>query len=250
MAEPILALDGVRAGYGDAVVLDGISLNLSEGGSLAVLGRNGVGKTTLLLTIMGYTAVSRGAVAWRGRSITRVPPHRRALDGIGWVPQEREVFRSLSVEENLTVAARPGRWDLARVFRLFPRLAERRANMGHHLSGGEQQMLAIARALMTNPALLLLDEPLEGLAPIVVEELVTALRSMRADDGAAMILVEQHAEIALSLTETSLVLERGRVVHHASSQALLEDRATLDRLVGLRIAAADRERRQPPTMSG
>jgi branched-chain amino acid transport system ATP-binding protein len=235
MAESLLALDGVRAGYGDAVVLDGISLDLSEGGSLAVLGRNGVGKTTLLLTIMGYTTVSRGAVAWRGRPITWVPPHRRALGGIGWVPQEREVFRSLSVEENLTVAARPGRWDLARVFSLFPRLSERRANMGHHLSGGEQQMLAIARALMTNPALLILDEPLEGLAPIVVEELVAALRRMRADDGAAMILVEQHAEIALSLTETSLVLERGRVVHHASSRSLLEDRATLDRLVGLRI---------------
>jgi branched-chain amino acid transport system ATP-binding protein len=237
MAESLLALDGVRAGYGDAVVLDGISLNLSQGGSLAVLGRNGVGKTTLLLTIMGYTTVSRGSVAWRGRPITRVPPHRRALDGIGWVPQEREVFRSLSVEENLTVAARPGRWDLARVFRLFPRLAERRANMGHHLSGGEQQMLAIARALMTNPALLLLDEPLEGLAPIVVEELVAALRRMRADDGAAMILVEQHAEIALSLTETSLVLERGRIVHEASSEALLRNRTTLDRLVGLRVAA-------------
>jgi branched-chain amino acid transport system ATP-binding protein len=246
MAESLLALDGVRAGYGDAVVLDGISLDLAEGGSLAVLGRNGVGKTTLLLTIMGYTAVSRGAVAWRGRPITWVPPHRRALGGIGWVPQEREVFRSLSVEENLTVAARPGRWDLARVFRLFPRLAERRANMGHHLSGGEQQMLAIARALMTNPALLILDEPLEGLAPIVVEELVAALRRMRADDGAAMILVEQHAEIALSLTETSLVLERGRVVHQASSRSLLEDRATLDRLVGLRIAGAGPDKSPAP----
>jgi branched-chain amino acid transport system ATP-binding protein len=246
MAEPLLALDGVRAGYGDAVVLDGISLAVSEGGSLAVLGRNGVGKTTLLLTIMGYTAVSRGAIAWRGRPITRVPPHRRALDGIGWVPQEREVFRSLSVEENLTVAARPGRWDLARVFRLFPRLAERRTSMGHHLSGGEQQMLAIARALMTNPALLLLDEPLEGLAPIVVEELVAALRRMRADDGAAMILIEQHAEIALSLTETSLVLERGRMVHQASSQSLLEDRGTLDRLVGLRIAGLATDKSPSP----
>ena len=153
-----------------------------------------------------------------------MPPHRRALDGIGWVPQEREIFPSLSVEENLTVAARPGRWDLARVFQLFPRLAERRGNMGHHLSGGEQQMLAIARALMTNPALLLLDEPLEGLAPIVVEELAAAIRRLRADDGAAVILVEQHAEIALSLTESALVLERGSVVHRAPSRALMEDR--------------------------
>ncbi len=235
MAEPLLALDGVRAGYGDAVVLDGISLTLTEGGSLAVLGRNGVGKTTLLLTIMGYTDVSRGTIAWRGREITRVPPHRRAVGGLGWVAQEREIFATLSVEENLTVAARPGRWDLDRVYTLFPRLAARRGNLGRHLSGGEQQMLAIARALMTNPALLLLDEPLEGLAPIVVEELTGAIRRMRVDDGAAVILVEQHAEIALSLTDTSLILERGRIVHQASSQALLEDRATLDRLVGLRI---------------
>jgi branched-chain amino acid transport system ATP-binding protein len=234
--EPLLALDGIRAGYGEAVVLDGISLAVSERGSLAVLGRNGVGKTTLLLTIMGYTAVTRGTVTWRGRPITRLPPHRRALDGIGWIPQEREIFPSLSVEENLTVAARPGRWDLERVYQLFPRLAERRTSMGHHLSGGEQQMLAIARALMTNPALLLLDEPLEGLAPIVVEELAGAIRRMRADDGAAVILVEQHAEIALSLTESAVVLERGRIVHHVGSRALLEDPVTLDRLVGLRIA--------------
>jgi branched-chain amino acid transport system ATP-binding protein len=236
VAEPLLALEGVRAGYGDAVVLDGISLAVPERGSLAVLGRNGVGKTTLLLTIMGYTAVSRGTITWRGRGIGRVAPHRRALDGIGWVPQEREVFPSLTVEENLTVAARPGRWDLGRVYELFPRLAERRGSMGHHLSGGEQQMLAIARALLTNPALLLLDEPLEGLAPIVVEELVAAIRRMRAEDGAAVILVEQHAETALALTESALVLERGSVVHRAPSRALLEDPGTLDRLVGLRIA--------------
>ena len=250
MAEPLLALDGVRAGYGEAVVLDGISLAVPEGGSLAVLGRNGVGKTTLLLTIMGYTAVSRGAIAWRGRPITRMPAHRRALDGIGWVPQEREIFPSLSVEENLTVAARPGRWDLARVYQLFPRLAERRGNMGHHLSGGEQQMLAIARALMTNPALLLLDEPLEGLAPIVVEELAAVIRRLRGDDGAAVILVEQHAEIALSLTESALVLERGSVVHRAPSQALIADPATLDRLVGLRIAARGDDRAPAPRRSG
>ena len=237
MAEALLALDGVRAGYGDAVVLDGIALDVAAGGSLAVLGRNGVGKTTLLLTIMGYTDVTRGTVTWRGRDLTRVPPHRRALGGLGWIPQEREIFPSLSVEENLTVAARPGRWDRGGVYALFPRLAERRGSMGHHLSGGEQQMLAIARALMTNPALLLLDEPLEGLAPIVVEELTAAIRRMRADDGAAFILVEQHAEIALSLTESTLVLERGSIVHRAPSRALLEDPATLDRLVGLRLAA-------------
>jgi branched-chain amino acid transport system ATP-binding protein len=234
--EALLALDGVRAGYGDAVVLDGISLEVAAGGSLAVLGRNGVGKTTLLLTIMGYTNVIRGVIRWRGRDVTHVAPHRRARAGLGWVAQEREIFPSLSVEENLTVAARPGRWDLARVYALFPRLAERRSSRGNHLSGGEQQMLAIARALMTNPALLLLDEPLEGLAPIVVEELTAAIQRLRAEDGAAFILVEQHAEAALALTETALVLERGGVVHQGASRALLESSATLDRYIGLRLS--------------
>jgi len=236
MAEILLALKDVRAGYGDAVVLDGISLAVGEQGSLAVLGRNGVGKSTLLLTIMGYTRLARGTIAWRGRDITREAPHRRALDGLGWVAQEREIFPSLSVEENLTVAARPGRWNLKGVYDLFPRLRERRDSRGNHLSGGEQQMLAIARALMTNPALLLLDEPLEGLAPIIVEELATAIRRMSADEGTGFILVEQHTEIALSLTEEAIVLERGSIVHRAPSQELLKDQGTLDRLVGLRVA--------------
>ena len=236
MADPLLALTDVRAGYGDAVVLDGIALEVPTGGSLALLGRNGVGKSTLLLTIMGFTRVSRGTIAWRGRDITRVAPHWRARDGLGWVAQEREIFPSLSVEENLKVAARPGRWDLPAVYRLFPRLNERRASRGNHLSGGEQQMLAIARALMTNPALLLLDEPLEGLAPIIVEELTAAIGRMTADEGTAFILVEQHAEVALSLTEDAIVLERGNIVHRARSQHLLDDQATLDRLIGLRLA--------------
>jgi branched-chain amino acid transport system ATP-binding protein len=237
MAEPLLALDNVRAGYGDAVVLDGISFEVVEQGSLAVLGRNGVGKSTLLLTIMGYTQLGRGTISWRGRDITREAPHRRALDGLGWVAQEREIFPSLSVEENLTVASRPGRWSLKAVYDLFPRLNERRASRGNHLSGGEQQMLAIARALMTNPALLLLDEPLEGLAPIIVEELTGAIRRMTADEGTAFILVEQHTEVALSLTDDAIVLERGSIVHRARSAELLKDHATLDRLVGLRVAA-------------
>jgi branched-chain amino acid transport system ATP-binding protein len=235
MAEALLALDDVRAGYGEAVVLDGLAFDIPDGGSLALLGRNGVGKTTLLLTIMGFTRVSRGTIAWRGRDITAVAPHRRARDGLGWVAQEREIFPSLSVEENLTVAARPGRWDLAAVYGLFPRLNERRASRGNHLSGGEQQMLAIARALMTNPALLLLDEPLEGLAPIIVEELTAAIRRMTADEGTAFILVEQHAEVALALTTDAIVLERGSIVHRACSQDLLADQATLDRLIGLRL---------------
>jgi branched-chain amino acid transport system ATP-binding protein len=235
MAESLLALKKVRAGYGDAVVLDEVSIAVPEGGSLAVLGRNGVGKSTLLLTIMGYTTLHEGAVMWRGEDISRTPPHRRARDGIGWVAQEREIFPSLSVEENLTVAARPGRWDIAAVYDLFPRVAERRRNMGNQLSGGEQQMLAIARSLMTNPALLLLDEPLEGLAPIIVEELTKGISRMMADQGTAIVLVEQHAEVALSLTRDAVVMERGAIVHRASSRELLKDAAALDRFVGLRI---------------
>jgi branched-chain amino acid transport system ATP-binding protein len=238
MAEPLLAFDNVRAGYGSAVVLDNVAFALPERGSLAVLGRNGVGKSTLMLTIMGYTQIGRGRVVWRGQDITRRPPHRRALAGIGWVAQEREIFATLTVEENLTVAARTGRWDLPAVYDLFPRLAERRRNFGNQLSGGEQQMLAIARALMTNPALLLLDEPLEGLAPIVVEELAAAIRRMASEDSAAFILVEQHADIALALTQKALVLERGRVVYSGGSTDLLADHAALDRLIGLRLAEA------------
>jgi branched-chain amino acid transport system ATP-binding protein len=238
MAESLLSLTDVRSGYGSAVVLDGISFTLPERGSLAVLGRNGVGKTTLFLTIMGYTQLSRGRILWRGEDITRRPPHRRALAGIGWVAQEREIFPSLSVEENLTVAARPGRWTLDAVYEVFPRLAERRRNFGNQLSGGEQQMLAIARALMTNPALLLLDEPLEGLAPIIVEELAAAIRRMTSEGSNAFILIEQHADIALSLTEAAIVIERGRIVHSGGSAALLADHAALDRLVGLRLAEA------------
>jgi len=238
VSEALLALEDVRAGYGSAVVLDGVSLALPARGSLAVLGRNGVGKSTLLLTIMGYTQVSRGRIRWRGGEITQRAPHRRALGGIGWVAQEREIFASLSVEENLTVAARPGRWDLGAVYDLFPRLAERRANFGNQLSGGEQQMLAIARALMTNPDLLLLDEPLEGLAPIVVEELAAAIQRMTSEGSNAFILVEQHADIALSLTQSAIVVERGRIIHSGSSAQLLADHAALDRLIGLRLAEA------------
>ncbi len=236
MPEVLLALDQVRAGYGDAVVLDGVSFEVPEHGSLAVLGRNGVGKSTLLLTIMGYTQIMRGTVAWRGADITGLPPHRRAKAGIGWVAQEREIFPSLTVEENLTVASRPGRWDMPAVYSLFPRLADRRINMGSQLSGGEQQMLAIARALMTNPALLLLDEPLEGLAPIVIDELAIAIRRMLEQEGTAIVLIEQHAELALSLTSEAVIMERGTIVHRARSADLLHDAATLDRFIGLQVS--------------
>ena len=236
MADALLSLSDVRAGYGAGIVLDGVTFDLLERGSLALLGRNGVGKSTLILTIMGMTQIVRGRILWRGADITGEPPHRRARAGIGWVAQEREIFSALTVEENLTVAARPGRWELQSVYDLFPRLAERRRNFGNQLSGGEQQMLAIARALMTNPALLLLDEPLEGLAPIIVEELGAAIRRMTSEGSNAFILVEQHADIALSLTETALVIERGRIVHSGPSAALLADQAALDRLIGLRLA--------------
>jgi len=236
MAEPLLRLEGVRAGYGEAVVLDDVSLEIPDRGSLAVLGRNGVGKTTLLLTIMGCTRLMRGSVLWRGAEISSAPTHERARLGLGWVAQEREIFPSLTLEENLTVASRPGHWNLKAVYELFPRLAERRKNMGNQLSGGEQQMLAIARALMTNPALLLLDEPLEGLAPIIVEELAGAIRRMMTEEGTATILVEQHTEIALSLTDDTVVVERGRIAHRAKSRDLPNDAETLERLVGLRVS--------------
>ena len=235
MAEALLEFRDVRAGYGEAVVLDGVSFTVGEHDSLAVLGRNGVGKSTLLLTLMGFTQVTRGAIRWRGADITRLAPHHRARAGIGWVAQEREIFPNLTVEENLTVAARPGRWDLPAVFDLFPRIQERRQAKGNQLSGGEQQMLATARALMTNPSLLLLDEPLEGLAPIIIEELTRTLKRMMTDEGTAVLLVEQHAEIALSLTEHVVLLERGAIVHRGRSQDLMKDAAALDRYIGMKL---------------
>ena len=235
MEKPALLLElaGVRSGYGDAVVLDDISLEVPANGSLAVLGRNGVGKSTLLLTIMGYTRVHLGRIVFKGKDITALPAHRRAQLGLGWVAQEREIFPSLTLEENLTVAARPGRWGLGAIYALFPRLKERKGNLGNQLSGGEQQMLAIARALMTNPALLLLDEPLEGLAPIIVEELARALKNL---EGMAMVLVEQHTEIALSLTEQAIVIERGRIVHRARAAELARDPEMAERVLGLNVS--------------
>jgi branched-chain amino acid transport system ATP-binding protein len=229
----LLAFDGVTAGYGNAVVLDQLSFSLQEGQSMAILGRNGVGKTTLLETLMGNTHVTRGRIRWRGRDITSLPSHKRVYAGLGWVPQEREVFPSLTVEENLTVVARPGAWNLKRVYQLFPRMQERRANYGNQLSGGEQQMLAISRALMTNPKLLLLDEPMEGLAPIIVEELAEAIKTMCESEGLVSIVVEQHPVLALAMTHHAIVLERGVVVHAGASLELVNDRSQLDRLLGV-----------------
>ena len=233
----LLAFDDVVAGYGNAVVLHRLGFTLAEGQSLAVLGRNGVGKTTLLETLMGNTRVTQGAIRWCGEDITRWPAHRRVRTGLGWVPQEREVFPSLTVEENLTVVARPGPWDLQRVYGFFPRLRERRGNYGNQLSGGEQQMLAIGRALMTNPRLLLLDEPMEGLAPIIVEELAASIRRLCEGEGLASIVVEQHPVLALEMTHQAIVLERGTVVHAGTSAALAADAALLDGLLGVGMAA-------------
>ena len=229
----LLAAERLTAGYGDSIVLEDVSLEVDEGGSVALLGRNGVGKTTLLLTLLGLTRLKAGSIAWRGEEIRSLPTFRRAQAGLGWVPQERFMFPSLTVEEHLTVIARPGPWNLARAYSVFPRLEERRRNLGNQLSGGEQQMVAIARALMTNPKLLLLDEPMEGLAPIIVQELMKIIGELVRAGDFAVIVVEQHARLALSLTQQVLVLDRGRVVHHGPSDELLRDEAKLDRLVAV-----------------
>ena len=229
----LLVADGLVAGYGESIVLEDVSFSMDEGGSLALLGRNGVGKTTLLLTLMGLTRLRRGRLTLRGQDITRTPTYLRARGGLGWAPQERLMFPSLTVEQHLKVVARPGPWDTARVYRVFPGLAERRRNLGNQLSGGEQQMLAIARALMTNPKLLLLDEPMEGLAPVVVRGVVKVIEELVRSGELAVIIVEQHARMALSLAREAIVLNHGRIIHRAASDDLLRDEAMLDRLVAI-----------------
>jgi branched-chain amino acid transport system ATP-binding protein len=235
MAE-LLRVEGLSAGYGEAVVVQGVDLALEEGESLALLGRNGTGKTTLLDSLVGVTRRHAGRIFLGGRDVTLLPAHARAAAGIGWVPQERNIFHSLSVEENLTAVARPGRWTTARVYAMFPRLAERKPTLGHYLSGGEQQMLAFARALVLNPRLLLLDEPLEGLAPQIVQELLRSIAHVVRDEGMSAIIVEQNPRLVLPITDRAVVLDRGAVVHSAASPDLLADRATLDRWLG--VAAA------------
>jgi branched-chain amino acid transport system ATP-binding protein len=227
----VLKLSGVGAGYGETQVLEDVSFELPERGALAVLGRNGVGKTTLLSTIMGHTTFQGGEIVFNGKNISALPVYERNRIGLGFVPQERLIFPSLSVAENLNVAARPGRWTLERVYDLFPRLAERRHHRGNQISGGEQQMLAIGRALMGNPTLLLMDEPLEGLAPIIIEMLLRALKRLIAEDSLAVVLVEQHAKLALQVTHRALVMRRGRIVHQGPSDALLADPDRLAALV-------------------
>jgi branched-chain amino acid transport system ATP-binding protein len=229
----LLRIDALRAGYGGAVVLDGVSLKVDEGRSLALLGRNGTGKTTLIDSIVGVTRYRGGTITLSGRDLTRMRPDERAAAGIGWVPQERNIFKSLTVIENLTAVARPGAWTAARVFDMFPRLAERKQNLGTQLSGGEQQMLAIGRALVLNPRLLLLDEPLEGLAPLMVEELLRALVRIVRDEGLSAIIVEQDPLKILPMTDEAVIIARGVVVHGCASAALLTDPETLDRYLGV-----------------
>jgi len=228
-----LAVDDLVAGYGATVVLDGLSFDLSEGGTLAVLGRNGVGKTTLLATLMGFTNRHRGAIRFADRPIETLASHRRNRMGLGYVPQEREIFPSLTVEENLLVARRDGGWTIGAVYDLFPALKERRNNSGNRLSGGEQQMLAVGRALVGAPKLLLLDEPTEGLAPIVVDALSDALARIRDESGLAIILVEQRVDLALAFARDAIVLDRGRIVWRGASAALHADDAAKHRLLGV-----------------
>jgi len=229
----VLTIDKLSAGYGEALVLSGISLRLGQGEAIALLGRNGMGKTTLLNSIIGVTRHFGGTVMLSGQDVTRYRPEQRAVAGVGWVPQERNIFKSLTVEENLTAVALPGVWDVARVYDMFPRLRERRSNLGTQLSGGEQQMLAIGRALVLNPKVLLLDEPTEGLAPIIVQELLRALRRVFREERMAAIVVEQHAHKILDITDQAIILERGAVVHSAPSRELMADGSVLDRYLGV-----------------
>jgi branched-chain amino acid transport system ATP-binding protein len=239
----LLKIDHLTAGYGEAVVLKDISVSLAEGKALALLGRNGMGKTTLVNSIVGVTRHIGGSISLDGKDITRLRPDQRAHAGIGWVPQERNIFKSLTVEENMTAVAQPGPWTLEKVYSVFPRLAERRRNLGSQLSGGEQQMLAVARALVLNPRIMLLDEPLEGLAPIIVEELLNVLRTIIRGEKLSAILVEQNAHKILGVTDQAIILERGSVVHHGDSAALKADKALLEKYVGVTDASSGRKRR-------
>ena len=233
MPELLLQIENLSAGYGEAVVIHAVSLKLGEGQTLALLGRNGTGKTTLINTLVGVTRQHGGAIALGGQALHKLAPHQRAAAGIGWVPQERNIFKSLTVHENLTAVERPGKWNAARVYEMFPRLAERKGNLGTQLSGGEQQMLAVGRALALNPRLLLLDEPLEGLAPIIVEELLRAIRRITREEGLAAIIVEQHPQAILAISDEAVVLDHGTIVHAERAAVLRAQPEVLGRLLGV-----------------
>ncbi len=229
----LLNVEGLSAGYGEAVVINDVSFSLAEGQTLALLGRNGTGKTTLMNTLAGATRQHGGRISLGGVALHKLPSHQRAGAGIGWVPQERNIFKSLTVHENLTAVARPGKWTPEGVYTMFPRLAERKGNLGTQLSGGEQQMLAVGRALVLNPRLLLLDEPLEGLAPIIVEELLRAIRRITRDEGLSAIIVEQHPQAILAISDSAVVLDRGSIVHRGTARELREAPQLLDHLLGV-----------------
>ena len=229
----LLNVEGLSAGYGEAVVINDVSFSLAEGQTLALLGRNGTGKTTLMNTLAGATRQHGGRISLGGVALHKLPSHQRAGAGIGWVPQERNIFKSLTVHENLTAVARPGKWNPEGVYTMFPRLAERKGNLGTQLSGGEQQMLAVGRALVLNPRLLLLDEPLEGLAPIIVEELLRAIRRITRDEGLSAIVVEQHPQAILAISDSAVVLDRGSIVHRGTARELREAPQLLDHLLGV-----------------
>ena len=229
----LLTIERLRAGYGEAIVLSDVTLSLEPGRSLALLGRNGMGKTTLVNSIVGVTRYRAGTIRLDGRDITRLRPDQRAHAGVGWVPQERNIFKSLTLHENLTAIARPGPWTPERVYELFPRLGERKSNMGNQLSGGEQQMLALGRALVLNPKIVLLDEPLEGLAPIIVEEILAAMTRITRDEGLSAILVEQSAHLVLGVTDHAVILERGMIVYTGDSATLKSDEKTLEKYIGV-----------------
>jgi branched-chain amino acid transport system ATP-binding protein len=235
MAEPANALDidQVSAGYGETIVLEDVRLALKKGENVSIIGRNGVGKSTLLATVMGHTTLRGGSLRVHGRDISRLAPHRRALAGLGYVPQEREIFPSLTLRENLEVAARAGPWTIEAVFGLFPRLEERQASRGNQLSGGEQQMLSIARALVGNPSVILMDEPTEGLAPVLVDELVRSVKRLTQSEGLSLLLVEQNTRLALDIAPRTVVMDRGRIVFDGASEALKRNPAQLEELIGV-----------------
>jgi branched-chain amino acid transport system ATP-binding protein len=233
MAERALEFDNVRAGYGETVVLEDIRLSIAPGETVSIIGRNGVGKSTLLATIMGHTTLHGGRVSLHGNDISKLATYRRVTAGLGLVPQEREIFPSLTLLENLEVAARPGYWTVLTVFELFPRLSERAGNMGNQLSGGEQQMLAIGRALIGNPTVLLMDEPSEGLAPVIVEELARAVKRLAQARGLAIVLVEQNSRLALDIAPRAVVMDRGHIVYDGPSETLRNDPARLEQLIGV-----------------
>ncbi len=233
MASSGLSLVSVSAGYGETVALENIDLEILAGEAVSVIGRNGVGKSTLLMTIMGHTDLHSGSVHLNGKEITAAKPCQRVWNGLGLVPQERLIFPSLTVDENLAVAVRAGSWTSTRVYSMFPQLDARRQNLGNQLSGGEQQMLAIGRALVGNPKVLLMDEPSEGLAPVIVEELQSVIKRLREESSMTIILVEQNSRVALEFSERCIVMNRGRVVRDGSSEALRQDQTLLERLIGV-----------------